>query len=178
MTDSTKESHESYATPTPIQEPGRKSRGGRGIMSGHRPSTGEELWQGSFGQKRDDCHRIVTSPVAADGLIFASGPKGQPVVAFRDGGKGDVTSTHRFGSFRTLPPTGRHQLLYKGWLYVLDGGKGIPNATQSQDWKTTVEREAGCRRAHLGSPQVWMGKFISSVKRGPYSLWLGQSSRC
>jgi len=126
-TDSTKESHESYATPIPY-------RGANGTeilvvggdhVSGHRPKDGSELWRARLYDKRDDWYRIVTSPVAADGLIYASGPKGQPVVAFRDGGQGNVTSTHRAWEFRDAPTDWATPLILDGKLFVLDGGKRV-----------------------------------------------------
>lgn len=126
-TDSTKESHESYATPTPFKGPAGTEIlvVGGDHVSGHRTTDGTELWRARLYEKRDDWYRIVTSAVAADGLIYASGPKGQPVVAIKQGGHGDVTSTHKAWEFKTNPTDWATPLVMNGNLYVLDGGKHV-----------------------------------------------------
>ncbi|HRI15280.1 MAG TPA: PQQ-binding-like beta-propeller repeat protein [Verrucomicrobiota bacterium] len=144
-TDSTKESHESYATPFPY----RGANGneivvvGGDHVSGHNPKDGSELWRARLYSKRDDWYRIVTSPVALDGLIYASGPKGQPVVAFKDGGKGDVTATHKVWEFTEAPTDWSTPLVYKGKLFVLDGGKRILSRldpkTGTKEWSGKLE---------------------------------------
>ncbi len=127
VTDSTKESHESYATPIPHQGPHGKEIliVGGDHVSGHHPKDGTELWRARLYEKRDDWYRIVTSPVSGSGLVYAAGPKGQPVVAFKDGGKGDVTGTHRAWEFTEAPTDWATPLLYDGKMFVLDGGKRI-----------------------------------------------------
>jgi outer membrane protein assembly factor BamB len=64
VTDSTLESHESYATPVPHKGPHGTEIlivGGDHI-SGHRPKDGSEIWRARLYEKRDDWYRIVTSP--------------------------------------------------------------------------------------------------------------------
>lgn len=126
-TDSTKESHESYATPVPHQGPHGQEIliVGGDHVSGHSPKDGSELWRARLYEKRDDWYRIVTSPVSGSGLVYAAGPKGQPVVAFKDGGKGDVTGSHKVWEFTEAPTDWATPLLYDGKLFVLDGGKRI-----------------------------------------------------
>ena len=126
-TDSTKESQESYATPMPF-----KGKNGTELLvvggdhvSGHNLKDGAELWRARLYEKRDDWYRIVTSPVAYDGLIYASGPKGQPVVAYKDGGRGNVTDTHVAWKFTESPTDWSTPLVYEGKLFVLDGGKRV-----------------------------------------------------
>ena len=126
-TDSTKESHESYATPIPHlgkNGPEIVVVGGDHV-SAHATKDGAELWRARLYEKRDDWYRIVTSAVAQDGLIYASGPKGQPVVAFRDGGHGDVTATHRAWEYKENPTDWATPLLLDGKLFVMDGGKRV-----------------------------------------------------
>ncbi len=126
-TDSTKESHESYATPIPYT-----GKNGTEILvvggdhvSAHSPKDGSEIWRARLYEKRDDWYRIVTSAVTYDDLIFASGPKGQPVVAFRDGGHGDVTATQKVWEFKDNPTDWATPLLMDGKMFVLDGGKRV-----------------------------------------------------
>jgi outer membrane protein assembly factor BamB len=124
-TDSTKESSESYATPIPFQGPNGLELivVGGDYLSGHKFRDGSELWRARLYEKRDDWYRIVTSPVIAAGRILASGPKGQPVVAFRGGGKGDVTTSHRDWEFRDAPTDWSTPCVLNGALFVLDGQK-------------------------------------------------------
>ncbi len=150
-TDSTKESQEAYTTPIPY-----RGRNGAEILivggdhvSGHHAATGAELWRARMYEKRDDWYRIVTSPVAADGLIYVSGPKGQPVVAYKDGGKGDVTGTHVAWTFREAPTDWSTPLLYGGKLFILDGGRRVLSCL---DPKTGEKKWSGS----LGVPdQIW-----------------------
>ena len=126
-TDSTKESSESYATPVSFQGPNSTELivVGGDHVSGHRLKDGSEIWRARLYDKRDDWYRIVTSPVIAGGHIIASGPKGQPVVAFKAGGKGDVTATHRAWDFREAPTDWSTPCLLDGHLFVLDGQKRV-----------------------------------------------------
>ena len=168
VTDSTKESHESYATPTPFT--GAHGREiivvGGDHVSGHRPSTGEELWRARLYQKRDDWYRIVTSPVVADGLIIACGPKGQPVVAFRDGGKGDVTSSHRVWEFTEAPTDWATPLLYGGGLYVLDGGKRILSLLDPKTGKSQWSGKLDVTEPIWSSPTGADGKVYLVSEKG------------
>jgi outer membrane protein assembly factor BamB len=122
-TDSTKESQEAYTTPFPYEGRGRRELivVGGDHLSGHDLATGREFWRGRLYEKRDDWYRIVASPVAADGLIYASGPKGQPMVAFREGGEGDITSSHLAWSARDGQTDWSSPLLYRGRMFVVDG---------------------------------------------------------
>ena len=126
-TDSTKESHESYATPIPYA--GRNGTEivvvGGDHVSGHSPKDGAEIWRARLYEKHDDWYRIVTSAVTQDDLIYASGPKGQPVVAFKQGGHGDVTATHKAWEFKDSPTDWATPLALDGKLFVLDGGKRV-----------------------------------------------------
>ena len=144
VTDSTKESHESYATPIPHKGPHGLEIlivGGDHI-SGHRPQDGSEIWRARLYEKRDDWYRIVTSPVSGSGLVYGCGPKGQPVVAFKDGGQGNVTATHRAWEFTEAPTDWATPLMYQGKMFVLDGGKRV---------LTRIDPKTGAK--------VWSGKL-------------------
>ena len=125
-TDSTKESQESYTTPVPFA--GKNGRSliivGGDHVSVHSAKTGEEFWRARLYEKRDDWYRIVTSAVAAEDLVIAGGPKGQPVVAYKEGGKGDLTANQAW-SFKEAPTDWSTPLYYQKKLFVLDGGKKI-----------------------------------------------------
>ncbi|MCZ6671606.1 MAG: PQQ-binding-like beta-propeller repeat protein [Verrucomicrobia bacterium] len=95
-TDAQKESPDSYATPTLS-----KTRDGTHLIilggdyvTGHNPRTGKEIWRsGGLNPKKATNYRIIPSPVAVDGMIYAPTRK-KPLLALRAGGKGDVTNSH------------------------------------------------------------------------------------
>ena len=147
-TDSTKESSESYATPIPFKGPlgNELLVVGGDHVSAHKAETGEELWRARLYEKRDDWYRIVTSPVAYKNLVYASGPKGQPVVAVRDGGKGNVTDSNVAWRFTESPTDWATPALSGDKLYVLDGQKHV---------LTRLNAETG--------EKVWAGKLDSDV---------------
>ena len=136
-TDSTKESHESYATPVPYAGPDGPELivVGGDHVSGHRFQDGSEIWRARLYEKRDDWYRIVTSPVVAEGLVVAAGPKGQPVVAFRGGGKGDVTASHRAWEFRDAPTDWSTPCVLDHHLFVLDGQKRVVSKLEPKTGK-------------------------------------------
>lgn len=90
------ESPDSYITPTLYREGGKDQilLSGGDCITGHDPATGEELWR-SYGLNPQNIqfNRIVNSPVIGDGIVFA-GSRGNPYIAVRTGGRGDVTKTH------------------------------------------------------------------------------------
>ncbi|HTI71862.1 MAG TPA: PQQ-binding-like beta-propeller repeat protein [Candidatus Limnocylindria bacterium] len=147
-TDSTKESQESYASPIPFKGPHGNELlvVGGDHVSAHKAETGEELWRARLYEKRDDWYRIVTSPIGYKGLVYASGPKGQPVVAFRDGGKGNVTTEKLAWSFSESPTDWATPLILDDKFFVLDGQKHV---------LTRLNPETG--------EKVWTGKLDSDV---------------
>lgn len=167
-TDSTKESHESYATPFPY-----RSKAGTELVvvggdhvSGHKLEDGAELWRARLYEKRDDWYRIVTSPVAADGLIYASGPKGQPVVAFREGGRGDVTGSHRAWEFRTAPTDWATPAVADGHLFVLDGGKRVLSKLNAKTGEAAWSGRLEIPDTVWSSPTVADGKVYLLSESG------------
>ena len=126
QTDATKESQEAYTTPIPYRGPLGDELilvGGDHVSAHDASNQGAEFWRARLYTKRDDWYRIVPSAVCHDGLIFASGPKGEALVALKDGGKGNVTESHVAWSKREGHTDWSTPLLYQGSLFVLDGGK-------------------------------------------------------
>src|SRR6185503_10225675 len=96
-TDAVGESKEAYTTPIPYEGKNRSEIVvlGGDYVTGHDPATGEELWRcGGLNSKKDKWWRTVPAPVAADGFIYVSAPKREPLLAVKDGGTGLVTDTH------------------------------------------------------------------------------------
>jgi outer membrane protein assembly factor BamB len=167
-TDSTKESQEAYSTPIPY-----RGRNGNEILvvggdhaSGHDPGNGREMWRLRLYDKRDDWYRIVTSPVAADGLIYAAGPKGQPVVAIKDGGSGTLTEAAVAWRFREAPTDWSTPLLYRGKLYVLDGGKRILSCLDPKTGARLWHGELGVPDPIWSSPTGADGKIYLLSEKG------------
>jgi len=95
-TDALKESPDSYASPTLSQTHTGMELIilGGDYVTGHNPRTGEEIWRaGGLNPKKATNYRIIPSPVAVDGMIYAPTRK-KPLLALRFGGKGDVTDSH------------------------------------------------------------------------------------
>lgn len=170
-TDSTKESMESYATPLPY-----KSKAGWELLvvggdhvTAHALKDGAELWRARLYEKRDDWYRIVTSPVASEGLIYAAGPKGQPVVALKDGGKGNVTESHVAWRFSEAPTDCPTPLLYNGSLYVLEGNMKKERVLSCLDPKTGARKWSGTLPINdpiWASPTGADGKIYLVSERG------------
>lgn len=90
------ESPDAYITPGLLRE-GKTVQiilSGGDCITGHDPATGNELWR-SYGLNPQNIqfNRIVNSPVIGNGMIFA-GSRGNPYIAVRTGGSGDVSQTH------------------------------------------------------------------------------------
>lgn len=167
-TDSTLESQESYATPMPFRGAGGMQMivVGGDHVSGHRFEDGAEIWRARLYEKRDDWYRIVTSPVVHDGLVYASGPKGQPVVAFKDGGKGDVTATHVAWRFTEAPTDWATPLVMNGQLYVLDGGRKVLSRLDPKTGEKKWSGKLPVRENIWGSPTGADGKIYFHSEDG------------
>lgn len=167
-TDSTKESQESYTTPFPYE--GKNGPEliivGGDHASGHSMANGKELWRARLYQKRDDWYRIVTSPVAAEGFIYAGGPKGEPVVALKDGGKGNVTQSHVAWTYKEAPTDWSTPLLYQGKLFVLDGGKKVLSCLDPKTGEKKWSGNLGVRDTIWSSPTGADGKIYLLSERG------------
>jgi outer membrane protein assembly factor BamB len=79
------------------------------------PKTGKELW------RCDGLNELIyTSPIAGDGVVVAMGGFLGTSVAVKQGGKGDVTETHRlWTSVRTKNRLGSG-VIKDGYVYILN----------------------------------------------------------
>ena len=155
-TDAEKESREAYTTPLPFHGPNGWELVvvGGDYVTGHEPATGAELWRSAGLNPRTtdfmrSWFRVVPSPVMGGNLIFACGPKNQPVIAIKAGGKGNITESHRAWTGRELTSDWSTPLFYQCKLFVLDGGK---RTLACVDPQTGAKKWSGS----LGVPdQVW-----------------------
>ncbi|MDQ3802929.1 MAG: PQQ-binding-like beta-propeller repeat protein [Acidobacteriota bacterium] len=133
-TDAVSESPDAYTTPALLRH-GRAVEivvTGGDYVTGHDPATGKELWRaGGLNPDRNPFYRVVASPVAADGLVYAP-TRVKPLLALRAGGRGDVTKTHLAWSYQNGPdvpsPVTDGKYFYvvndRGVVYCLDAKTG------------------------------------------------------
>jgi len=90
------ESHDAYTTPTLVANDGKTQIvvSGGDYVTGHDPETGAEVWRAAGLNPRNSTrNRIIVSPVAVDGIVYACSSR-RPLLALRGGGTGDVTASH------------------------------------------------------------------------------------
>lgn len=100
-----RESPDSYTTPVIVTLGGRKELvvTGADIITGHDVETGKELWRGTgFNPEGNPAHRTIASAVPSGDIVFAP-TRVRPLMAFRAGGRGDVTESHRLWAFQNGP---------------------------------------------------------------------------
>ncbi len=90
------ESKDAYTTPIPVDVNGETQIvvSGGAYVTSHDPKTGHEIWRsGGLNPENARNYRIIASPVAANGIVYAPSRK-TPLLAIKADGKGDVTDTH------------------------------------------------------------------------------------
>ncbi len=95
-TDAIHEGPDAYTTPTLLTHEGKVELivSGGDYVTGHDPATGKELWRAwGLNPDRNKYYRIIASPVASDGMVYAP-TRQKPLLALRGGGSGDVTTSH------------------------------------------------------------------------------------
>jgi outer membrane protein assembly factor BamB len=143
------ESLESYSTPIPFVQNGRKELliAGGDCVSGHDPATGKELWRwGTWNPgHREMWWRLVPSPVAGNGVVLVCAPKRAPVYAARAGGTGDLSAnglawkSDDRGLVTSDVPT---PLFYKDRFFVLSDVRKAISCVEARTgnvlWTTTL----------------------------------------
>ncbi len=90
------ESKDAYTTPIPVNVNGKTQIvvSGGAYVTSHDPKTGVEIWRsGGLNPENSRNYRIIASPVAANGIVYAPSRK-TPLLAIKADGKGDVTESH------------------------------------------------------------------------------------
>ena len=175
-TDAVLESPDSYTTPALLQYGGHTEiviTGGDAV-TGHDPATGAELWRGKgFNRQKDPNYRIIASPVVFDGVIYAP-TRVKPLIAFRAGGRGDISESHKLFEFVNGPdvptPVTDGKYFYsvndRGIIWCLDaktgkeiwGGQRIKPAIYSSspvlaDGKIYISNEDGLTTVIKAGPK-------------------------
>ncbi len=175
-TDAIRESPDSYTTPALLRYGDHVEIvvTGGDCITGHDPATGAELWRATgFNPNNDPAHRIIASPVVYGDVVYAP-TRVKPLIAFRAGGRGDVSQSHKLWEFMNGPdvpsPVSDGQYFYsvndRGILWCLNaktgeeiwGGKRIKPGTYSSslvlaDGKIYVTNEEGLTTVVKAGPQ-------------------------
>ncbi len=104
-TEAVRESPDAYTTPAVLRygDTTEIVVSGGDCVTGHDPRTGKELWRANgFNPQKDPAYRVIASPVVFDGVVYAP-TRVRPLQAFRAGGRGDITETHRLWAFQNGP---------------------------------------------------------------------------
>ena len=163
QTDAEAESQESYATPMPSECSGRTEIvvAGGDYVTGHDAQTGTELWRG--GGLRNFEHlsdgRLVPTPVLIDGLVIVNGPKRNPMLAFHDCGRGDITKTGLAWTYTKYPTDCVTPLAYEGKLFDLDGDRQMMVCMNPATGKVIWQQPLGNREIYRASPTGADGKI-------------------
>ena len=165
-TDAQLESQEAYTTPIPSENAGHPEIivAGGDYITGHDADTGAELWRGGGLRNFQNIttSRLVPSPVVADGLIYISGPKHNPLLAFADGGKGDVKAVWEYGQYPTDCVT---PLFYAGKLYEFDGDHKMMVCLDPKTGQALWQQSAGVSETFRASPTGADGKIYCMSER-------------
>lgn len=166
--DARQESKESYGSPIPYEGPNGKEIliVGGDCITGHNAKTGEEIWRaGGLNPKDNPFWRIVPSPVAGAGMIFACAPKRDPVYAFKAGGKGDITDQLAW-KLTENPTDWATPLFYKGRLYVLDGDRHVLTCLKPESGEPIWSEKIDVREPIWSSPLGADGKIYLISESG------------
>jgi len=175
-TEAIHESPDAYTTPVLAKTGGKLELiiAGGDVLTGHDLDNGKELWRGGgFNPTNNPAHRIIASPVVVDDIVYAP-TRVRPFIAYRAGGRGDVTKTQQLFQFQNGPdvpsPVCDEQFLYivndRGIVYVVDrktgteiyGGQRLRNGTYSSspviaDGKIYVTSEEGVTSVFRTGPK-------------------------
>ncbi|MGI9106832.1 MAG: PQQ-binding-like beta-propeller repeat protein [Pyrinomonadaceae bacterium] len=133
-TDAIRESPDAYTTPAVLRYDKKTEIviTGGDVVTGHDLKDGRELWRaGGLNPENAPFYRIVASPIVYEGIIYAP-TRIKPLLAFRAGGRGDITKSHLLWSAQSGPdvPTpvtdGKYfyMITDKGIAWCLDAKTG------------------------------------------------------
>jgi outer membrane protein assembly factor BamB len=163
LTDALEESQEAYSTPMPSECSGGTEIvvAGGDYVTGHDAATGAELWRG--GGLRNPRHldgsRLVPTPLLAAGLVYVNGARGNPLLAFHDCGRGDITTSGLAWSYTEYPTDCVTPLFYQGKLFELDGDRQMMVCMDPKTGRVQWQKPLGNREIYRASPTGADGKI-------------------
>jgi outer membrane protein assembly factor BamB len=167
--DAISEAQEAYTTPIPAEGANGPEviLVGGNYVTAHNAETGAELWRcAGLNVRGEPFWRVVPSAVIGDGLVFACGPKRDPVLAIRDGGKGMVTDTHIGWKFKEFPSDCVTPLYYQNKLFVLDGDRQMLTCLEPQTGTKQWQGNLGVHEIFRASPTGADGKIYCLSESG------------
>ena len=165
-TDAIRESPDSYTTPALLKYGDRVEIviSGADCVTGHDPATGKELWRATgLNPDHHSDYRTIASTVVFGDLFFVP-TRVRPLLAFRAGGRGDISESHRLWSFNNGPdvptPVTDGKYFYtvndRGIMWCLDARTG------QEIWGSQRLRPA----VYSSSPVLADGKLYVSNEDG------------
>lgn len=168
-TDAISEAQEAYTTPIPCAGAGGPEIivVGGNYVTAHSAQTGAELWRcAGLNDRGEKFWRIVPSPVIADGLVIACGPKRDPVLAIKDGGRGLVTSTNRAWELTEVTSDCTTPLFYRQRLFILDGDRQVLTCREPRTCRKIWQGNLGVKEIFRASPTGADGKIYCISENG------------
>jgi outer membrane protein assembly factor BamB len=170
-TEAIKESPDAYTTPALLRH-GKTTEiviTGGDVVTGHDPATGKELWRAKgLNPENAPFYRIVASPVVYDGVIYAPS-RVKPLLAFRPGGRGDVTTSHLLWSTPNGPdvPTP----VTDGKYFYIVNDKGIVYCYDAKTGKEIYGQQRLKPGTYSASPVLADGKIYVTSEDGLTSVF-------
>ena len=170
-TEAIHESPDSYTTPVLLRYGGKVEIvvSGGDCVTGHDPATGKEIWRGNgFNVQKDPNYRVIASPVVSDGVIYTP-TRVRPLQAFRAGGHGDITETHRLWAFQNGPdvPTP----VTDGTYFYTVNDRGIAWCLDAKTGKEIWGPQRIHKATYSASPVMADGKIYITDEDGVTSVF-------
>ena len=170
-TDARRESPDAYSTPVLSEVEGTLQLviTGGDHLTGHDLATGKELWRGGgLNPTRAGGNRTIASALVAGDIIFAPSRR-KPFIAFRAGGEGDVTESHRlwssdYGPDVPTPTTDGER------LYIVDD-RGIALCLRVKNGETVWDRSRLEPGTYSASPVLADGKIYATSEDGTTTVF-------
>lgn len=163
------EAMEAYTTPLPVAV-GQGTElviVGADCVTAHRPADGSEVWRyAGLNRKKNPGGRIVPSPVAGSGFVFAIGPKREQLVGLRGGGTGLVGEGGVAWRTEQNIPDVPTPLFLQGRLFVLDGDRQTLTCFQPDTGRKLWQKRLGIREIFYASPTGADGKIYCLSEAG------------
>ena len=166
-TDAVQESPDNYATPQIAMVDGKAQLviSGGDYATGHDINSGKELWRvGGFNPTNNPAGRTIASSLVIGGMVFTPSTRGNPFIAYRAGGSGNVTGKaeiwkNNLGADVPTPTTDGK------YIYVL-GDSGIMNCLEAETGKVVYQGHRIERGTYSASPLLADGKIYSISEEG------------
>ena len=165
-TNAIRESPDSYTTPALLRH-GKNVEiviTGGDCVTGHDPATGKELWRANgLNPENNPFYRIVASPIVYNDIIYAP-TRVKPLLAFKVGGRGDITSSHLLWSTQNGPdvPTP----VTDGKYFYIVNDRGIMWCLDARTGEEIYARQRITPGTYSGSPVLADGKIYVTNEDG------------